>query len=189
MPNWVSNDVSVKASDGDLREFYSRHIVKVDGKQSFDFSTIVPIDMSDEDYHGTETRTMKNGEEYRVGGNWYEWNLEHWGTKWNSCNTDASDLVDNGVVSFQTAWCPPEPIMISLAKMYPTFHFEWTFLEEQGWGGVYDYTNGKENITKRRLWDVPSTHDERIEIFDYCYYCEDGDEEEMEMCEGSELAN
>ena len=142
----MSNDVSIKASDGDLREFYSRHIVKVDGKQSFDFSTIVPIDMSDEDYHGTETRTMKNGEEYRVGGNWYEWNLEHWGTKWNSCNTDASDLVDNGVVSFQTAWCPPEPIMISLAKMYPTFHFEWTFLEEQGWGGVYDYTNGKENI-------------------------------------------
>lgn len=34
--------------------------------------------------------------------NWYDWNIEHWGTKWNACESSIS----KGCVFFQTAWDP-----------------------------------------------------------------------------------
>lgn len=41
---------------------------------------------------------------------WFGWDNEFWGTKWNSCEPDCSH-VDEGWVSFNTAWCMPEPII------------------------------------------------------------------------------
>ena len=34
--------------------------------------------------------------------NWYDWNIEHWGTKWNACESNIS----KGCIFFQTAWDP-----------------------------------------------------------------------------------
>ena len=176
MPNWVNNDVFIKASDEKLRAFAERHIV--DG--NFDFSTIIPITLSDDEYHGTEIRTFNDGTEYRTGGLWYGWNNAHWGTKWNARYTNAEDFTETGFFSFQTAWGHPLPVMEALVKMYPTFDIEWKFVEEQGWGGVHIYQNGRELLTQRREWDIPTTHDERMDVFEYCFACEDGDEEDME---------
>jgi len=176
MPNWVTNEVEIKASEKDLRAFADKHIV--DGK--FDFATIVPIDIPLEEYHGTEEIKLRDGSIAYTGGEWYEWNIEHWGTKWNAHETHTEDFTDNGGVYFLTAWSQPVAIMDALAKMYPTFVIEWKYIEEQGWGGVCYYENGRELRTQRRSWDIPSTHDERMEIFEYCFACEDGDEEDME---------
>ena len=175
MPNWVDNDVHIKASDEELRAFAERHIV--DGH--FDFSTIIPITLSDDEYHGTEIRTLNNGETYRTGGLWYGWNNAHWGTKWNARYTIAEVFTETGTFFFQTAWSPPFPVMEALTKMYPTFDIEWKFVEEQGWGGVREYYNGE--VTKENDWDIPETHGELMAIFDYCYACEDDDPEVMEI--------
>ena len=177
MPNWVNNDITIKASEEDLRAFVETHII--DGK--FDFSTIIPWneELTSEEYHGTKEIKLRDGSTARTGGAWYNWNIEHWNTKWNACETNAEGFLEDNMISFLTAWSPPLPIMSALAKMYPTFDIEWRFVEEQGWGGVCYYENGRELRTQRRSWDIPSTHDERMEIFDYCYACEDGDEEDM----------
>ena len=179
MPNWVSNEVTIKANKEELQSFYDRHIV--DGK--FDFSTIIPWteELTPEEYHGTEEVVLRDGSIAYTGGMWYDWNIEHWGSKWNAHDTSTTDFTDNGWLSFLTAWSQPIDIMIAVAKMYPTFVIEWKYVEEQGWGGVCYYENGRELRTQRRTWDIPTTHAERMEIFDYCYACEDGDEEDMEM--------
>ena len=50
---------------------------------------------------------------------WYEWNCEHWGTKW-----DAGEVVMNRVdektltAVFHTAWSPPVPIFERLVEDY-----------------------------------------------------------------------
>ena len=42
--------------------------------------------------------------------NWYDWAIANWGTKWNACDSDCSH-VDEGWITFDTAWCMPEPII------------------------------------------------------------------------------
>ena len=176
MPNWVDNEVKINADEDFLREFAERHIV--DGR--FDFSTIIPVDIPMDQYHGKEKRTLNNGEEIVVGGDWYEWNISHWSTKWNACSTITDELIPNGYLWFQTAWGPPLTIAEKLAKMYPNLTIHWYFREEQGWGGARLYEDGREKITMRKDWDIPEDHYENIEVFDVCYACEWGDEEAME---------
>lgn len=47
---------------------------------------------------------------------WYEWCTEHWGTKWNACDSEAKG---EDVVEFETAWSAPLPIVEQLSRMYP----------------------------------------------------------------------
>lgn len=49
--------------------------------------------------------------------NWYEFNNEKWGTKWNACETELKESFDKQFVDieFDTAWCTPEPIFNEIA--------------------------------------------------------------------------
>lgn len=47
---------------------------------------------------------------------WYDWCCEHWGTKWNACD---SEVKSEDVVEFETAWSAPLPIVEQLSRMYP----------------------------------------------------------------------
>ena len=52
--------------------------------------------------------------------NWYDWNCENWGTKWDSCHVEFIDETANTVdIQFETAWSPP---------------IEWfNYIYSQGW--------------------------------------------------------
>lgn len=58
------------------------------------------------------------------GFNWggYEWCLKNWGTKWNANCDDAQPVLERRTLfyHFDTAWAPPEPIIFTLAKRFPT---------------------------------------------------------------------
>lgn len=43
------------------------------------------------------------------GEEWYNWRVEHWGTKWDICDAyiDNDDEEDSIEISFSTAWAPP----------------------------------------------------------------------------------
>ena len=47
-----------------------------------------------------------------VGDDWYGWRNENWGTRSNSYEGQAQD---DGI-SFNTAWSPPTPVIVELAK-------------------------------------------------------------------------
>jgi len=84
--------------------------------------------------------------------NWYDWCIYNWGTKWGCYDSQ----IDDGVYDFVTAWCPPnDRVFEALAKDIPDFVF--TFEEETGWGGEYQYQDGK--VLESMVYDSPNFYD------------------------------
>lgn len=68
--------------------------------------------------------------------NWYTWNSANWGTKWNAYSTE---LRDNDVIKFETAWAHPTPVIQALTKEHPDIVFDICYAsEDTGFNlGVY----------------------------------------------------
>jgi hypothetical protein len=62
---------------------------------------------------------------------WYDWSIEHWGTKWNSYGFEIEYEDDNQFsFHFDTAWGFPEPIFEKLAEMFPALRFDCACFDE-----------------------------------------------------------
>lgn len=75
--------------------------------------------------------------------NWYDWSIEHWGTKWDAYDCQGSP--QEGTLIFFTAWNPPDEIIKALCKKYPNSDLDW-FYEEEGMqfaGHCYAGENGE----------------------------------------------
>ena len=64
---------------------------------------------------------------------WYDWSVEHWGTKWNALIDDEERErnLTGEIIFFHTAWSPPIPIMNHLACKYPNVNFILEYFHEQ----------------------------------------------------------
>lgn len=58
---------------------------------------------------------------------WYNWCIEHWGTKWNSYNELP---FTNNCLIFDTAWSNVRPVMLKLSEMYPTVTIKYSWADE-----------------------------------------------------------
>jgi len=75
---------------------------------------------------------------------WYDWCIEHWGTKWNAYE---NTRIDQDTISFETAWSAPEPVIAQLAKMYPDAEIEhWWADEDTGSNDGYAKYSGGEAV-------------------------------------------
>lgn len=75
---------------------------------------------------------------------WYDWRVEHWGTKWNSYE---NTQIDPDTITFETAWSAPEPVIAQLAKMYPDAEIEhWWADEDTGSNDGYARYSGGEAV-------------------------------------------
>ena len=84
-------------------------------------------------------RIIANRLAYNGCGDWYEWCIENWGTKWEACETE---VVDN-VINFETAWSPCTPIVEKLAELFPEIQFIYTYFEPGvSLAGIEKYQNG-----------------------------------------------
>lgn len=109
----------------------------------------------------------KETEEWEVGDSnkekygyrdWYSWRVasENWGTKWG----DYDGYYDNGVYQFTTAWSPPSiNFLHKLAEIIPDFRISYE--EEQGWGGYFEFKNGK--VVEKHFADIPNWHETDID--------------------------
>ena len=68
---------------------------------------------------------LKNMELYGAY-DWYDWSIENWGTKWNSCDADWYE----NEAEFTTAWDAPVPIFCALAQMFPNVEIEVCYADE-----------------------------------------------------------
>ncbi len=63
--------------------------------------------------------------------NWYDGQVNNWGTKWDLSELVVNDLDDyQCTLIFKTAWCPPEPIVDKLRDMFPDLEFYGMWIEE-----------------------------------------------------------
>lgn len=145
MPNWCSNGVTV--SHPDPFKIKALEDAMKEGK-FLNFAIPVPEDLQiTAGYLGDgdkqtelERKTAENVEKYGYG-NWYDFCVARWGTKWEvDCEVDRID--DNTVsASFESAWAPP----IGVYEELEDLGFKVTaFYYEPGMGFVGKWEGGIE---------------------------------------------
>lgn len=58
---------------------------------------------------------------------WYEWCIANWGTKWNAYTVKEEDV---DIITFETAWSSPDPVIRKLSEMYPGVLVEHWWADE-----------------------------------------------------------
>lgn len=75
---------------------------------------------------------------------WYNWNCQNWGTKWDAYDIDIDDNDDNFTYYFNTAWSPPLAWLEKIAAKYPNLELNLEYNEPGcDFGGVINYKNGE----------------------------------------------
>jgi hypothetical protein len=88
---------------------------------------------------------------------WYTWNVQHWGTKWEAWDYELKERDENFlVVDFTTAWAPPIAFFEALLQRYPRCWLKCIFNEESGMAGVW-VGSVKAGVVKSKnlVWDEP----------------------------------
>ena len=89
--------------------------------------------------------TQELADEYRTrfgASDWYDWQCDNWGTKWNAYEVTHFD----NVIEFQTAWSTPYPIFVKLSKLFPDVLISVRYADEDfGYNvGEFEFHNGEE---------------------------------------------
>ena len=149
MPNWCSNHVTVRGTD----PAEIQRLADAFDEGKFCNAVIpVPQDLTDtvsgflgsgDEQKALEAKTAANIEKYGYG-NWYDYQVDKWGTKWDvSC--DSVEIDEDGLGfsgNFESAWSPPVPIAAALAEQ----GFEVTlYYYEPGMGFCGKWEDGSDD--------------------------------------------
>lgn len=148
MPNYVRNRLKIVPKDYTKAEEIEDKLsgIDEDGQyMAFSFQSIIP--MPENIYKGDVGE--KEMEMYG-NDNWYDWSVEHWGTKWDTVDSCVGVNHSNGEISvtFDTAWACPEPVIKELARLYPDTLMRLEYADEDyGYNcGVITGKNGEITI-------------------------------------------
>ena len=149
---------SLNVESGSTEDIAIEAVIRKIGGTRYGFERQKAIpSMSDDEYrkrlasHGkTEDELCKLGLQYISNkvmygaATWYDWCIEHWGTKWNAYENQQPDA---DTIVFETAWSAPEPVIAQLAKMYPEAEIEhWWADEDTGSNDGYAKYSGGEAV-------------------------------------------
>ncbi len=142
MPNWCSNGITLrhadpamierelKGKDGLLMEFLPTPQELLDTVSGF---------VGEGKQAAHEAQQAANIEKYGYK-DWYDWNVNNWGTKWDFALDSVERTDDNTVVaSFESAWSPPVTAYERLLEL--GFEIE-AFYYEPGMGFVGKWEDG-----------------------------------------------
>ena len=115
MPNWIENVITIKTKNP------QQLIEKYFNENDFDFNKVIPQPKTREECPSNCMATSDSHiqeDEKRPWFDWYKWNNKYWGTKWEACDS-GYDITKSGIIiSFNTAWAPPIPILEKLIEKF-----------------------------------------------------------------------
>ena len=124
MPNWNSNVVTFRHEN---TEQIKKLIEATESENLFNTFVSRPIDQED---------------------NWYDWNVNNWGTKWECDSAEQISRDDNSVkLAFLTAWSPPIEFYTAMEEL--GFEVE-AFYYEPGMGFCGQYYMGSDQFFEIR---------------------------------------
>lgn len=112
MPNWVATKLRfVDVTDEEFRNIVDQYCTKEpDGDTTLDFQKLIP--MPDTVFRGP--LSAEDREKYPGELNWYDWSVNHWGTKWNACHGSVN--YQRHEIRYDTAWSFAEPPVWALVE-------------------------------------------------------------------------
>ena len=198
MPNWCNNRVVISHEDSSkLNDL----VIAIQTGRFCDYVIPVPEDLkivagrvgddTNPEQIELERRTAENIQKYGAG-NWYDFCVNRWGTKWDVDPYDPADVkIDQyGVVEFgfDSAWAPPTGVYDALVEQ--GFSVEATYYEP-GMAFVGRYDNGYDDCiefsgeTSKTVRDVIGEElDDEYGISETMAEYEDENEEEEENDRG-----
>ena len=136
MPNWCMNEITITGDSNEI-DTLLMNAEGPDETKAFSMEALVPC---------------PNNE------NWYEWNINNWGTKWDFV-ISKNDLIvikepntTKVLFNVDTAWSPPLAFWQKVSKLYPFIDIK-VYYEEEGIGfiGMAKFKQGKMRNKERRL--------------------------------------
>lgn len=165
MPNWCSNVVTLRHADAAMLIRAQEGFKKGELLQTF-----IPCPQSLRD---TEATHYPDGHERKAEhdalvasnlaehgfANWYDWQVAHWGTKWDVGSDDDGADIEDGVLtlSFDSAWSPPIGAYETLEDVCG-FEIE-AFYYEPGMAFCGSWAGGVDECI-----DIPSTSAEAEQV-------------------------
>lgn len=137
MPNWSSNDLIVTGPNTELQRFKKQAAEYKETEEpplppeatTKEIAERLADEMTQEEHKHVLTFTafhpMPKHEK-----NWYDWNCENWGTKWDASDASIVKETSRSIqYYFDTAWAPPIPIIEKMSKQFPKLKFTLKFYE------------------------------------------------------------
>lgn len=130
MPNHITNTISISLKEGTDADEFLKKLRGTGEEDIIDFNAIIPP--PDNMFSGNLGADEREQCAREGIPNWYDWQVENWGTKWNAydqnCNFDAKYGVLD--IKFDTAWSPPVPIIEALREWDEIECLSGSWLEE-----------------------------------------------------------
>lgn len=146
MPNWCSNNLHMEGDAEEIKRFEDTHksIPKAWKRSEHELQHSTPSEEVTLDFSASVWDEGNGGKEYSGYG--YDWQIKHWGTKWNACDVGHHD---SGLYSFETAWGPAEAWMVTMSKQYPKLKFVLSYSEPgMGFMGITVVKKGSKLFDK-----------------------------------------
>jgi hypothetical protein len=133
MPNWCDNRVTLHHENKEKIDIIERELLKKETCQLF--NTLVPRPADKEE-------------------DWYSWNVENWGCKWDASIIDWSREDDNTIIVYMdTAWAPPTKLYYALVEDYYDVD---AYYHEGGMAFCGWFDNGNDNYFEYDIGDLDS---------------------------------
>lgn len=106
MANNVLNRIKIKGGKGDIANFLQKCPIDDKGEKVFSFNQFIPMPEN-------------------PIPNWYDWSIEHWGTKWDARDSAVIELDDGDLeLIFISPWSCPLIGLKEVSKLFPNLVFE-----------------------------------------------------------------
>lgn len=130
--------------------------IKKPKEKHIDFNNVIPVPPET-----IYSKLFNYGSDQSSPYHWYNWQTEHWGTKWNACDSVWSydDDDQEGKIRFDTAWCEPTPVLEALSKMFPDITFTNEAEDEDGSVVITEFTNGSSEELDSNSNDIDDEED------------------------------
>jgi len=104
-------------------------IEQVNKNRGTKFLTLEGIKLAGEKWDAEiATQLIQNLKAFEETGyhEWYAWNLDNWGVKWDAHDCKSKELTDFNTIifNFNSPWGTPEHFVKQLSKLYPNATFE-----------------------------------------------------------------
>jgi hypothetical protein len=173
MPNWCNNNLTLEHEDPAMITRAKEALDRGEFLQEF---IPVPKDLTDtvsgflgngEEQKELERKTKANIEKYGYG-NWYDFCVGEWGTKWDVGGDGQSDIHPDGKMlhtSFDSAWAPPVRAYEKLEELGFTVNAMY-YESGMAYAGIYgEGVDDEINLEGMSADDIENDYPELDEAF------------------------